>query len=84
MNKCSVFEPQRFKLFPEYFTIFSSGRLSSSNSRDGGVLMAVSSRVRDCKRKYDLQLYEECVWVEIPNQNHRSLRTGIHDFHPDN
>jgi hypothetical protein len=46
------------KLFPVYFTIFISGRVSSSIFRGGGVLIAVSSRIRDYKRKYDLQLYE--------------------------
>jgi hypothetical protein len=71
------------KLFPDSYTIFHSDRVSSSKSRDGGVLTAVSSRVRSFKRRYDLQFYEECVWVEISTQNGRSLLIGNHYFPPD-
>jgi hypothetical protein len=68
------------KLFPDSFTIFRSYRVSSSKSRGGGVLIAVSSRFRAFKRRDDLQFYEECVWVEISTQNNRNLLIGNHYF----
>jgi exonuclease III len=71
------------KLFPDSCTIFRSDRVSSTKSRGGGVLTAVSSRVRSFKRRYDLQFYEECVWFEISTQNGRSLLIGNHYFPPD-
>jgi hypothetical protein len=71
------------KLFPDSFTIFYSDRVSSTKSRGGGVLIAISSRVNTFKCTYDLQLYEECIWVEISTQNGRSLLTGNHYFPPD-
>jgi hypothetical protein len=70
-------------LFPDNFHIFPSDRVSSKKSRDGGVLIAVSSKFRACKRRYDLQFYDECVWVEIPTQNGRNLLIDNHNFSPD-
>jgi hypothetical protein len=32
----------------------------------GGIHIALSSRVRSYKRRYDLEYCDECVWVEIP------------------
>jgi hypothetical protein len=65
------------KLFPDSFTIFRSDRFSSTKSRGGGVLIAVSSRVRTSKGRY-LQFDGECVGVEISTQNGRSLLIGNH------
>jgi hypothetical protein len=65
-------------VFPNSFTIFRSDRVSSTKSSGGCVLIAISFRVRTFKRKYDLQLYEECVWVEISTQNDHSLLIGNH------
>ena len=48
-------------LFRDNFYIFLSDRVSSSKSRGGSVLIAVSSKPRACKRRYDLQFYDECV-----------------------
>jgi hypothetical protein len=56
------------KLFPDSFTIFFSDRASSTKSRGTGVLIAVSSRVRTFKSKYELRFYDECVWLEISIQ----------------
>jgi hypothetical protein len=56
------------KLFPDSYTIFRSDRVNSTKYRGGGVLTAVSFRVRSFKRRYDLQFYEECVSVEISTQ----------------
>jgi hypothetical protein len=80
MDKRPVFEPHTISRLFHYIQF---GRVSSSTSRVGGVRIVVSPRFRDFTRKYDLQLYKKCVWVEIPNQNHRSLLTGNHCFHPD-
>jgi exonuclease III len=67
-------------LYPDNFYFFRSDRASSSKSRRGGVLIAVSSKFRACKRRYDLQFYDNCVWVEIPTQNGSSLLSGNHYF----
>jgi hypothetical protein len=55
-----------YKQFPDSFTIFHSGRVSSTKSRGGGVLIAIWSRVPTFKRRYDLQLYEECFGSKFP------------------
>jgi hypothetical protein len=44
----------------------------------GGELIVLSSRVRSCKRRYDLESCDEWVWVEIPS----NLLIGNH-FPPD-
>jgi hypothetical protein len=56
--------------------------VSISKSRGGGILVAVFSKSRACKRRHDLQYYDECVWVEIPTQNGLSLLVGNHYFPP--
>lgn len=55
-----------FQTLSLFFFFF--GRASSTKSRGTGVLIAVSSRVRTFKRKYELRSYDECVWLEISNQ----------------
>jgi hypothetical protein len=50
-------------LFRDSYTGFRSDRASVNNARGGGVLIALSSRVRACKRKYDLESCDECVWA---------------------
>jgi hypothetical protein len=49
-------------LFLDAFPIFHSDRVSGNKYRGGSVLLGVSSRVRGCKRIYDLQFYDQCVW----------------------
>jgi hypothetical protein len=49
----------------------------------GGVLIALSSRVRSYKRRYDLEYCDECVWVEIPTLDGFNLLIGNHYFPPD-
>lgn len=56
------------KLFPDSFTIFLPNRASSTKSRGTAVLIAVSSRVRTFKNKYELRFYDKCVWLEISTQ----------------
>jgi hypothetical protein len=52
-------------------------------NRGGGVLIALSSRVRSYKRRYDLESCDECVWVEIPTSDGLNLIIGNHYFPPD-
>jgi hypothetical protein len=54
-----------------------------NKTRAGGVLIALSSRVRSFKRRYDLESCDECVWVEIPTSDGLNLLTGNHYFLPD-
>jgi hypothetical protein len=52
-----------------YFMIaiqFSVLTASVNETRGGGVLIALSSTVRSCKRRYYLEYCDECVWIEIP------------------
>jgi hypothetical protein len=46
--------------------------MSANKTRGGGVFTALSSRIRSFKRRYDLESYDECVWVEI------STLDGLH------
>jgi hypothetical protein len=47
------------------------------------VLIALSPRVRSCKRRCDLESFNECVWVEIPTYDGLNLLIGNHYFPPD-
>jgi hypothetical protein len=47
------------------------------------VLIAVSKSLNGVKRRYDLEMTKECVWVEIPVIDNYSLPTGNHYFKPD-
>jgi hypothetical protein len=46
--------------------VFRSDRASVNKTSGGRVLIALSSRVRSCKRRQDLESCDECAWVEIP------------------
>jgi hypothetical protein len=70
-------------LFPDGHTVFHSDRVCTNKSRGGGVLIALSPRVRSCKRRCDLESLEECVWVEIPTNDGLNLLIGNHYFSPD-
>jgi hypothetical protein len=70
-------------LFPDWYTVFRSDRASVNTTRGGEVLIALSSRVRSYKRRYDLEFYDECVWVEIPTLDSLNLLIGNHYFPPD-
>jgi hypothetical protein len=70
-------------LFPDHYTVFRCDRVSTNKTRGGGVLIALSANVRSCKRRYDLEFYEECVWAEIPTFNGFNLLIGNHYFPPD-
>jgi hypothetical protein len=47
-----------------------------------GIFIALSSRVRSCKGRHDLESCDECVWVEIPTPNCLNLLIGNHYFPP--
>ncbi|PNF33582.1 hypothetical protein B7P43_G14684 [Cryptotermes secundus] len=70
-------------LFPDCYTVFRSDKASVNKTRGGGVLTALSSRIRSCKRRYDLESCDECVWVEIPTSDCLNLLIGNHYFPPD-
>jgi hypothetical protein len=73
----------RSRLFPDISHIFPSDSLRSRKSGVCGILIVVSSKFRACKRRYDLQLYDECVRVEIPTQKGGSLLADNHYFSRD-
>jgi hypothetical protein len=70
-------------LFPDSYTVLRSDRVSANKTGGGGVLIALSSRIRSFKRRYDLQLYDECVWLELPTMDSLNLLIGNHYFPPD-
>jgi hypothetical protein len=45
--------------------------------------MALSSRIRSLERRYDLESYDECVWIEISTLDTINLLIGNHYFSPD-
>jgi uracil-DNA glycosylase len=45
--------------------------------------MAVFPKFNTCKRRYDLQFFDECVCVEFPNYNGPNLLIGNRCFSPD-
>jgi hypothetical protein len=47
------------------------------------VLTELSSSIRSFKRRYDLESYDECVWVEIPTLDSLHLLIGNHYFPTD-
>jgi hypothetical protein len=68
--------------FPDCYTVLRSDRSSANKKRGGGVFIALSSRVRSCKGRYDLESCDECVWLEIPTFNCLNLLIGNHFFPP--
>jgi hypothetical protein len=69
-------------LFPDCYSVFCSDRAFVNKTCGGGVLIALSSRVHSYKRRYDLEFYDECVWVEIPTLVGLNLLIGNHYFPP--
>jgi hypothetical protein len=63
-------------------TVFHSDRASVNKTRGSGVLIALSSRVRSCKCRYDLESCDGCVWVEIPNFDGLNFLIRNHYFPP--
>jgi hypothetical protein len=47
-------------LFPDCYTVLRSDRVPVNKTRGGGVLIALSSKVRFYKRWCDLEFCEEC------------------------
>jgi hypothetical protein len=67
-------------IFPDWYTVFRSDRSSVIKTRGVGVLIALSSRVRSHKRRYDLDSCDECVLVEMPTYDGLNLLIGNHYF----
>jgi hypothetical protein len=65
-------------LFHESYMVFRSDWVSANKKRGGGVLTALSSRIRSFKRRYDLEFYDECVWIENPTLDSINLLIGNH------
>jgi hypothetical protein len=70
-------------LLPDGYTVFRSNRVSTTKTRGGGVLTALSSKIRTCKRRHDLEFYDECVWVDILTLDNLNFLIGNHYFPPD-
>jgi hypothetical protein len=59
--------------FQDCYAVSRSERAYVNKTHGGGVLIAISSRVRFRKRRHDLESCDECVWVEIPTPNGLNL-----------
>jgi hypothetical protein len=68
-------------LFPGTYFVYRADSVSTVKSRGGGALIAISDNVSGVVRRADLELVEECVWVEIPTVDGISL---IEQFLPTN
>jgi hypothetical protein len=69
-------------LFPETYLVYRADRVSAAKSRGRGSLIAISNSVSGVVRRADLELVEECVWVEIPTTDGYNLLIGNHYFAP--
>jgi hypothetical protein len=71
-------------LFPVVYFVFRADRVYTdfSLTHGGGVLTAVHQSPSGCKRRYDLELTSECVWIEIPLLDGFNLLVGNHNFSP--
>jgi hypothetical protein len=69
-------------LFPDNYFVSRADRdyTDSKLTRGGGVLTAVHSSFSSCKRRYDLELSYECVWLHIPILDAFNLLIGNHYF----
>jgi hypothetical protein len=70
-------------LFPEGYTVFRCKRVLTNKTRGGGVLIALSPRVRSCKSGCDLESFDECIWVKISTYDGLNLHIVNHYFLPD-
>jgi endonuclease/exonuclease/phosphatase (EEP) superfamily protein YafD len=71
-------------VFPDNYFVFRAGRdyTDSKVTRGGGVLTAVHRSLSSCRRRYDLELTYECIWIEIPIPDGFNLLVGNHYFPP--
>jgi hypothetical protein len=63
--------------------VYRADRVSAAKSRGGGTLIAISNSASGVVRRTDLELVEECVWVEISTTDGYNLLIGNHYFEPD-
>jgi hypothetical protein len=55
---------------------------NSSATRGGGALIAVSILLHGVKRRLNLEIINECVWIEIPTKDNYNLLLGNHYIAP--
>ncbi|PNF15466.1 hypothetical protein B7P43_G17549 [Cryptotermes secundus] len=69
-------------LFPNQYTVYRSDRPYINKVRGGGALTAITASLGSCRRRYDLELCSECVWVEVPSADGINMLIGNHYFSP--
>jgi hypothetical protein len=69
-------------LFPNSYSVFRADRdyTDLNLTRGGGILIAVHHSIFGCIRRHDLELTNECVWIEIPVNGGFNLLVGNHYF----
>jgi hypothetical protein len=70
-------------LFPGPYLVYRADRVSVVKSCGGGTLIAISNNVSGVVHRADLELVEECMWVEIPTVDGINLLIGNHYFASD-
>jgi hypothetical protein len=69
--------------FPETYLVYRTDKVSAVKSCGGSTLTATSDSVGGVVRRTDFELFEECVWVEMPTTDGLNLLIGNHYFAPD-
>jgi hypothetical protein len=73
----------KFSFSPEIWTVYRSDRDCHTKSHGKEALIAVSETVFDAKRRYDLEYFQEYIWVEFSVIDGHNLPVGNHYFAPD-
>lgn len=72
---------QNAEVFDSNYMVFRCDRKGSLDTRGGGTLIAVKNHVT-VHRRNDLEMFDECVWLEISCDDTPSLLIGLHYFSP--
>jgi hypothetical protein len=57
--------------------------ITSGATHGGGALIAVSKLFHGFKWRLDIEIINECVWIEIPTKDNYNLLLGNHYIAPD-
>lgn len=71
------------EIFSSNYSVFRKDRdYSSRGCRFGGGVLIATSSAFQAHRRYDLETYDECVWLQMECGNGQSLLVGNYYFQP--
>jgi hypothetical protein len=70
-------------IFPSYYKVFCADRVYKNVTQGGGALIVISQPVSGIKRRFNSELINESVWIEIKIRDGSNLLIGNHYFPPD-